>query len=80
MTELLYKDVIDTQNQENIRSDIFAVFQPNQIKSVDNRGAFDNNEDNIFKEGQKVYTEKDFSEPQQVIGRPICSSSERVLF
>lgn len=49
---VIIKDVNDTADISNVRSTDYIVFSPNQIKSVYNRGAFDQNNDNIYYQGQ----------------------------
>lgn len=48
---IIVKNVIDNPRGEQRAIDVFIVFSPNQIKSVYNRGAFDQNNDNIYYQG-----------------------------
>ena len=45
---VIIKDVNDTADISNVRSTDYVVFEPNQIKSVNNRGTFDQSNDNIY--------------------------------
>ena len=45
---VIIKDVNDTADISNIRSTDYIVFNPNQIKSVNNRGSFSRTDDNIY--------------------------------
>lgn len=45
---VIIKDVNDTADVSNVRSTDYIVFNPNQIKSVYNRGIFDPSNDNIY--------------------------------
>lgn len=49
---IIIKDVNDTADISNIRSTDYIVFNPNQIKSVNNRGTYDPSNDNIYHQGQ----------------------------
>lgn len=45
---VIIKDVNDTADVSNVRSTDYIVFEPNQIKSVYNRGTFSPESDNIY--------------------------------
>jgi len=51
---VIIKDLIDSADfYDNIVSDHFIVFNPNQIKSVDNKGTFSKTDDNIYNQDIK---------------------------
>lgn len=65
---VIIKDVNDTADISNIRSTDYIAFNPNQIKSVDNRGSFSRTDDNIYyqketEEWRPNYAEVEKSEP-----------------
>ena len=45
---VIVKDIRDDANGKGRKADTYIVFNPNQIKSVNNRGTFDANNDNIY--------------------------------
>ncbi|MCI5545321.1 MAG: hypothetical protein MR368_07640 [Azospirillum sp.] len=45
---VIIKDVNDTADVSNVRSTDYIAFEPNQIKSVENRGSFSPESDNIY--------------------------------
>lgn len=51
---VIIKDVNDTADISNVRSTDYIVFNPNQIKSIYNRGTFDPSNDNIYYQAEKA--------------------------
>ena len=48
---VIFKNIRDAVHEENLVSNVFSVFEPNQIKSVDNRGTYSEKTGNILKQG-----------------------------